>query len=196
MLTQIHSKARLAGNFRYSVVSMHRGVKVSSIDHTVFSGHTKPFNWPFNLHQILVYHVTHTKLNIYADDQQIYDSHVNPVHLEERITHYVQVANQWYRYNGMIVNESKYQAMVLGSADHVFSLPVQSAIDIFGLNIENNLCFDNHISTICKKINKQFNVMLRLQNLIPSDTKVKLYKALTLPHFLLLLYSVAFLWST
>ena len=131
----------------------------------------------------LFYHVNHTKLNIYADDQQIYDSDVDPVHLEERITHDVQVANQWYRDNGMIVNESKHQAMVLGSTDHVFSVPVQSAIDIFGLNIDNKLCFDNHITTICKKINNQFNVMLRLQKLISSDTKLKLYKAFILPHF-------------
>ena len=83
----------------------------------------------------------------------------------------------------MIVNESKHQAMVLGSTDHVFSLPVQSAIDIFGLNIDNKLCFDNQISTICKKINNQFNVTLRLQKLISSDTKLKLYKAFILPHF-------------
>ena len=40
--------------------------------------------------------MTHTKLNIYADDQQIYDSDVDPVNLEERITQDVLVANQWY----------------------------------------------------------------------------------------------------
>ena len=100
----------------------------------------------------LFYHVTHTKLNIYADDPQIYDSDVDPVNLEERITQDVLVANQWYRDNGMIINETKHQAMVLGTTDHTFSFAVKPSIDIFGRNIDNKLCFDNYISTICKKI--------------------------------------------
>lgn len=44
---------------------------------------------------------------------QIYDSDVDPVNLEERITQDVLVANQWYRDNGMIVNETKHQAWAL-----------------------------------------------------------------------------------
>ena len=131
----------------------------------------------------LFYHVRHTKLNVYADDQQIYDSDVDPVNLEERITHDVLVANQWYRNNGMIVNESKHQAMVLGTTDHTFSFAVKPSIDIFGMSIDNKLCFDNYISTICRKINNQFSVMLRLHKLISSDTMLKLYRAFILPNF-------------
>ena len=131
----------------------------------------------------LFYHVTHTKLNIYADDQQIYDSDVDPVNLEERITQDVLVANQWYRDNGMIVNEARHQAMVLGTTDYTFSFAVKPSIDIFGMNIDNKLCFDNYISTICKKINNQFNVMLRLHKLISRETMFKLYMAFIVPHF-------------
>ena len=36
---------------------------------------------------------------------------------------------------------------------------------------------------MCKKINKQFQVMLRFRNLIPRDTLLKLYKAFILPNF-------------
>ena len=41
---------------------------------------------------------------------------------------------------------------------------------MFGINIDKRLCFDNYISTICKKINSQFNVMLRFRKLISKDT--------------------------
>ena len=45
------------------------------------------------------------------------------------------------------------------------------------------MCFDNYISTICKKINGQFNVMLRFRNLISKETLLRLYKAFIMPHF-------------
>ena len=54
---------------------------------------------------------------------------------------------------------------------------------MFGMTIDNRLSFDNHVSVICKKINNQFNVMLRFRKLINKETLLKLYKAFILPHF-------------
>ena len=50
------------------------------------------------------------------------------------------------------------------------------------MTIDNRLSFDNHVSVICKKINNQFNVMLRFRKLINKETLLKLYKAFILPH--------------
>ena len=63
----------------------------------------------------------------------------------------------------MIINENKLQAIVLGTTDHTFSSAVKPSIDVF---VDNIFCFDNHISAICKKINNQFSLMLRLHKLI------------------------------
>ena len=38
-------------------------------------------------------------------------------------------------------------------------------------------------STFCKKINSQFNVMLRFRKLISKNTLLRLYKAFIMPHF-------------
>ena len=51
------------------------------------------------------------------------------------------------------------------------------------MTIDNRLSSNNHVSVICKKINNQFNVMLRFRKLINKETLLKLYKALILPHF-------------
>ena len=82
------------------------------------------------------------------------------------ITHDLLVANKWYRYNGMIINENKLQAIVLGTTYHKFSSAVKPSIDVFVARIDNKVCFDNHISAICKKINNKFSLMLRLHKLI------------------------------
>ena len=38
------------------------------------------------------------------------------------------------------------------------------------MNIDNKLSFNNYIFTICKKVNNQYNVMLRFRNRISRDT--------------------------
>ena len=61
--------------------------------------------------------------NAYADDQQVYYSHVDPSALEPCISdacHDVGVANQWCRGNGM-----RHQGLVLGDANYGFSFPVK-----------------------------------------------------------------------
>ena len=108
-------------------------------------------------------HIKYAKLNAYAEDHQIYSSNLNPHALEDCIFQEVNVANQWYKNNGMVVNETKHQALILGKTDHNFCFPVNSSIDILGMTIHNKLSFDSHISVICEKINNQFSVMLRFR---------------------------------
>ena len=83
----------------------------------------------------------------------------------------------------MIVNEKKHQALILGKTEHNFSFPVNNSIHILGMTIDNRLSFDNHVSVICTKIIKPFNVMLRFRQLINKETLLKLYKAFILQHF-------------
>ena len=66
----------------------------------------------------LFYHVTQVKLNAYADDHQIYHSDIDPVALEKFFCDEVELANLWYHNNGMIVNETKHQALILGKTDY------------------------------------------------------------------------------
>ena len=123
----------------------------------------------------LFYWVTQCKLHAYTDDHQLYPSNVDPQALEDCICREVRVANEWYRSNTMIVNETKHQAIVLGRTGHSFSFPLKDSLNICGINIDNRLCFDNYISTICKKINSQFNVVSRFRNLISRNTLLRLY---------------------
>ena len=77
----------------------------------------------------------------------------DPVALEECLCREVETADQWYNKNVMI-----------GDTEYTFSFPVEDSIDIFRMNIDNELLFDRHISSVCKMINSQLNVMLRFRN--------------------------------
>ena len=76
-----------------------------------------------------------------------YSSNVDSVALEDCICYEVRVANEWYRRNRMIVNETKHQAIILGRTGHFPFFPLKDSLDIFGISIDNRLCFDNYIST-------------------------------------------------
>ena len=77
-------------------------------------------------------HIKYAKLNAYADGHQIYS--MDPHALEYCICQEVNVANQWYKNNGMIVYETKHQALILGKTDHNFCFPVNSSIDLSGIS--------------------------------------------------------------
>ena len=93
----------------------------------------------------LFFHVKKAKLNVYADDHQVYYSHVDPAALDACVSHDVGVANQWYHENGMLVNESKHQCLILGDTEYGFSFPVKDTLEIFGMEIDNKLNFSKHI---------------------------------------------------
>ena len=55
-------------------------------------------------------------------------------------------------------------------------------LKLLGVCIDNNLRFDEHVSSISKKSAKRVGVLMRLRNLIPTQTKLQLYKAAVLPY--------------
>ena len=93
----------------------------------------------------LFYHITEVKLQAYADDEQSYDSDTDPKLLDWRHMHQLNIANEWYRSNGMLVNPTKHQAMKTVNTDHVFSFPVQKSVELFGITVDDGLCFDEHV---------------------------------------------------
>ena len=78
----------------------------------------------------LFQHVKYAKLNAYADYHQIYPPSLDPLALEECICQEVNVANQWYKNNGIIVNKKKHQALIRRKTEPNFSFPVNNSTDI------------------------------------------------------------------
>ena len=97
-------------------------------------------------------------------------------------------ASLWYRANLLKGNLDKYQTMALGcgreSMDSIMidNREVRSTecLKLLGVCIDNNLRFDEHIRSISKKGAQRVGVLMRLRNLIPTQTKLQLYKAAVL----------------
>ena len=89
-------------------------------------------------------------------------------------------AIDWIKINDMIVNPDKFQAMILSSdkKDKKFQLSIndstissEGSVTLLGTEIDNKLNFKNHVSTICKKANRQLNTIGRIQNYVGKKEK-------------------------
>ena len=103
--------------------------------------------------------------------------------MERRISREVSSANTWYEINGIIANPSKHQGMILRKTDHQFNFSVNNSMELFGVTIDKDLTFKQHVSSICKKVNNPFSVTTRFGKLMSTETMLPLYKAFILPHF-------------
>ena len=83
----------------------------------------------------------------------------------------------------MIANPSKHQGMILGKTDHQFNFSVNDSVELFGVTIDKDLTFKQHVSSICKKLKNQLSVMTRFGKLMSTETMLRLYKAFILRHF-------------
>ena len=64
-------------------------------------------------------------INAYADDEQICASDKDPVKLEMKLQCQLLEADQLLGMNGMITNPDKYQAMILGNTNYMFSFTAE-----------------------------------------------------------------------
>ena len=78
--------------------------------------------------------------------------------------------------------------MILGKTDHQFNFSVNDSVELFGVTIDKDLTFKQHVSSICKKVNNQFSVMTMFGKLVSTETMLRLYKAFILPHFIIVLW--------
>ena len=86
-------------------------------------------------------------------------------------------------------NPEKYLAVVLGKKEDKKNFKLAD-VDIkttektclLGVFLDIELKFDDHISSICRKVSAQVSVLNRLKNILPLKTKESLYGAFILPY--------------
>ena len=55
-------------------------------------------------------------------------------------------------------------------------------LKLHGVLTDSNLRLDQHKHMVCEKSSQRVGVIMRLRNIIPISTKLKLFKAAILPH--------------
>ena len=129
----------------------------------------------------IFYFVRHARLNIYADDQQIYDSDKDPMTLHLRMENELTTIVK--------ANPEKFQVMILGKKTYDFHFKIgnveidkEKSINLLGVNLDNKLNFSKHTSNICARVHNQIQVIKRFRHILSNSTKARLYKAFIICH--------------
>ena len=102
-------------------------------------------------------------------------------------------STDWFQENNMIVNEDKFQeTIVKGNSDisNQYTLNIddnqvtsKKPVKLLGINIDNRLSLDEHVSSLCKKASNQLNAISRLYRNLGFKEKGVLINILVYANF-------------
>ena len=128
----------------------------------------------------LFYSINETELVNFAYDNTIYTCSKDLTVLLEILQKECETAINWLITNNMIVNPDKFQSTIIRSKKGLrksvlningVELAMESSVKILGIEIDNKVNFEKHISNICKKVSNQLNAICRLQTFMSYKEK-------------------------
>lgn len=145
-----------------------------------------------------------SSVNVYADDTVIYSTSSSFQLAQALLINDLQRISSWFRANRLKLNVDKTQYIVFGTrhmTKHCPSLPITlngtnvdrcKHVKYLGLEIDENLTFEEHISNLCSKLCRTLGPLNSIKHLIPFNMRKSVYQALILPH---ITYGIT-VWST
>ena len=107
----------------------------------------------------LIGFIKKSSLYYFADDNTIAAFEKDITLLKETLQNEAEIAIQWFKDKLMIVNPGKFQAMVtnrFGKMENKHEMYIENkkitsehSVKLLGIEIDNQLKFDNHVSTLC-----------------------------------------------
>ena len=120
----------------------------------------------------LLFFINEAKLANFSDDNTIYAAKRDLNELLRLLEKENEVAIKWFSDSNMIVNPKKFQAIIINRqnrSNYNCCLTINNAdikskesVTLIGIEIDNKLNFEKHVSTICKKANNQLNAISRI----------------------------------
>ena len=102
-------------------------------------------------------------------------------------------STDWFQENNMIVNADKFQEIIVkGNSDisNQYTLNIddnqvtsKKPVKLLGINIDNRLALDEHVSSLCKKASNQLNAISRLYRNLGFKEKGVLINTLVYANF-------------
>ena len=133
-----------------------------------------------------------TDLHNFADDNTITAVCDQLADLTKILETEGELSVGWFRENGVVVNSDKFQAIILNrkkaQAAHKLIIDnkeiiTTNSVKLLGINIDDQLRSNEHISTLCSKAAMQLNALVRLQKYMGKSEKEAIINSCILSNF-------------
>ena len=104
-----------------------------------------------------------------------------------------EIAINWFKYSHMIVNPSKFQAIILDKhkGDHTNrtininqkEIKAVAKVKLLRIELDNKLNFNHHINNIYKSASNQLNALIRLKHLLRFKERKVLVNTFVMSNF-------------
>ena len=143
------------------------------------------------INDLLYMEISSTIYN-YADDNTLSCSGNDIMSIKSCLAQDANVVMNWFDDNYMSANPSKFQIMFMGAGvdNDAYELEVGNVklmsvntVTILGLEIDNKLCFNDHIDHMCQKTAAQINAMSRIKCNLDTTSLLVLYNSFIVSNF-------------
>ena len=133
------------------------------------------------------------KLVLFADDSNIIIKGKNLVETTEILNAELVSINDWFKANKLKLNASKTTCILFSkekgkNTDEISikldgeKLEFKKAVWFLGINIDENINWEDQSMKVANKISKIHSMIIRLKNKLPTSSLKMLYNSLLLPH--------------
>jgi len=130
----------------------------------------------------------------YADDNSLSVADMSIETIIKSLETDISILNLWFDNNGMVLNASKCQFMVIESSRATRKETAKLKIldetleeikcgKLLGVTVDNNITMEKHIKSICKKASNKLYALARMSPFLNKQKRVVLMKAFIISQF-------------
>ena len=129
----------------------------------------------------------------YADDNTVGCTGATTNDVQSKLELVASKMLSWFGNNFMKANPNKFQYIIFDRSiknddDHVINIgseqiPSNKCVKLLGVNIDNKLTFNDHISDLCCKAGRKLNVLARLSVILDREAKMLLFNSFIVSQF-------------
>ena len=125
----------------------------------------------------------------FADDNSPFTTAPNIPSVLQQLTNESKLLLEWIKNNQLKANPDKFH-LILSEKNYSISINVagfeienQHSAKLLGINIDNKLTFDKHVSNLCFKASQKLHALARIRNFMSIKQSKILMKTFILSHF-------------
>ena len=138
--------------------------------------------------------IKNATLHNYADDNSLEIHAENLQDLINLLQEESNTAVEWLKNNNMIPNPKKFQAIISSkkNSSELTDIPIKikekiiyskDSVNFLGINLDNELKFEQHINNLCKKAASQLNALYRIKRYLTLEMKTILVNSFIYSNF-------------